>query len=128
MSGPEGKPFDIPRRLVWQAWKQVKANKGAAGVDGQSIEAFEAGLKNNLYKVWNRIVAVLRQGRGQGRHRAPVPGRLPRQRRGAVRRPRPGEGVSVPHPEAPQPGDREGVPVADPRHAPGQLLLLLLRG
>ena len=54
-SGPEGKPFDIPRRLVWQAWKQVKANKGAAGVDGPSAEAFEADLKNNLYKIWNRM-------------------------------------------------------------------------
>ena len=52
MSGPEGKPFDIPKRLVWQAWKKVKANKGAAGVDGQSIGEFEADLKNNLYKIW----------------------------------------------------------------------------
>jgi len=55
MSGPDGKPFDIPKRLVWQAWKQVKANGGAAGVDGQSIADFEADLKNNLYKVWNRM-------------------------------------------------------------------------
>jgi RNA-directed DNA polymerase len=54
-SGPEGKPFDIPKRLVWQAWKQVKANKGAAGVDGQSIDDFEADLGNNLYKIWNRM-------------------------------------------------------------------------
>jgi len=54
-SGPDGKPFDIPKRLVWQAWKQVKANGGAAGVDGQSIADFEADLKNNLYKVWNRM-------------------------------------------------------------------------
>jgi RNA-directed DNA polymerase len=55
MSGPDGKPFDIPKRLVWQAWKQVKANKGAAGADGQSIGEFEADLGNNLYKVWNRM-------------------------------------------------------------------------
>ena len=54
-SGPDGKPFDIPKRLVWQAWKQVKANGGAAGVDGQSIADFEADLKDNLYKVWNRM-------------------------------------------------------------------------
>ena len=55
MSGPDGKPFDIPKRLVWQAWKQVEANGGAAGVDGQSIADFEADLKNNLYRVWNRM-------------------------------------------------------------------------
>jgi RNA-directed DNA polymerase len=55
MSGPDGKPFDIPKRLVLQAWKQVKANGGAAGADGMTIEAFEADLKNNLYKVWNRM-------------------------------------------------------------------------
>jgi RNA-directed DNA polymerase len=55
MSGPEGKPFDIPRRLVWQAWKRVKANGGAAGADGVTIEAFEAGLRDNLYKIWNRM-------------------------------------------------------------------------
>jgi retron-type reverse transcriptase len=54
-SGPDGKPFGIPKRLVVQAWKQVKANGGAAGVDGQSIADFEADLKNNLYKVWNRM-------------------------------------------------------------------------
>ena len=55
MSGPEGKPFAIPKRLVWQAWRQVKANKGAAGADGVTIEAFEADLGNNLYKIWNRM-------------------------------------------------------------------------
>jgi RNA-directed DNA polymerase len=55
MSGQDGKPFDIPKRLVWQAWKRVKANGGAAGADRVSIEAFEAGLGNNLYKIWNRM-------------------------------------------------------------------------
>jgi RNA-directed DNA polymerase len=55
MSGPDGKPSGIPKRLVWQAWKQVKANGGAAGADGQSIEDFEADLGNNLYKIWNRM-------------------------------------------------------------------------
>ncbi len=54
-SGPEGKPFKIPKQLVWEAYQQVKANKGAAGVDGQSIEDFEADLRNNLYKIWNRM-------------------------------------------------------------------------
>ena len=54
-SGPEGKPFAIPKQLVWEAYLKVRANKGAAGVDGQSIEDFEADLRNNLYKIWNRM-------------------------------------------------------------------------
>ena len=54
-SGPEGKPFKIPKQLVWEAYQQVKANKGAAGTDGQSIGDFEADLKDNLYKIWNRM-------------------------------------------------------------------------
>src|SRR4051812_49630306 len=49
------KPFDIPKREVWEAFKKVKANRGAAGVDGQSIAEFEAGLADNLYKLWNRL-------------------------------------------------------------------------
>jgi group II intron reverse transcriptase/maturase len=49
------KPFDIPKREVWEAYKAVRANRGAAGVDGQSIEEFEADLENNLYKLWNRL-------------------------------------------------------------------------
>ena len=52
---PDGKPFAISKRLVWEAWRRVKANKGAAGVDEESIQAFEASLKANLYKVWNRM-------------------------------------------------------------------------
>ncbi len=44
----KAKPFDIPKREVWEAFKKVKANQGAAGVDGQSIAAFEAGLAGNL--------------------------------------------------------------------------------
>jgi group II intron reverse transcriptase/maturase len=51
----EAKPFDIPKREVWEAFKRVKANQGAAGVDGQSIEEFEARLAGNLYKLWNRL-------------------------------------------------------------------------
>ena len=54
-SKPMDKSFDISKRLVWEAYKSVKANKGAAGVDGQSVEAFEADLRNNLYKIWNRM-------------------------------------------------------------------------
>jgi group II intron reverse transcriptase/maturase len=49
------KPFDIPKREVWEAFKRVKANQGAAGVDGQSIAEFEANLSGNLYKLWNRL-------------------------------------------------------------------------
>ena len=50
-----GKPFQISKREVWDAWLKVKGNQGAPGVDGQSIEAFEKDLKGNLYKVWNRM-------------------------------------------------------------------------
>ena len=42
------KPFDIPKREVWEVFKRVKANQGAAGVDGQSIAEFEANLSGNL--------------------------------------------------------------------------------
>jgi RNA-directed DNA polymerase len=49
------KPFDISKREVWEAFKRVKANRGAAGVDGQSIAQFEEDLSNNLYRLWNRL-------------------------------------------------------------------------
>jgi RNA-directed DNA polymerase len=51
----QGKSFDISKWEVWEAFRQVKANQGAPGVDGQSIAGFEADLKNNLYKIWNRM-------------------------------------------------------------------------
>jgi hypothetical protein len=51
----EARPFKIPKREVWEAFKSVKANQGAAGVDGQSITEFEADLEDNLYKLWNRL-------------------------------------------------------------------------
>ncbi len=54
-SKPNGKSFVISKRLVWEAWLKVKANKGAAGVDEESIEEFEANLAGNLYKLWNRL-------------------------------------------------------------------------
>jgi RNA-directed DNA polymerase len=52
---PEAKPYDIPKQLVWEAYQRVKANRGAAGVDGVSLATFEKDLKGNLYKVWNRM-------------------------------------------------------------------------
>jgi RNA-directed DNA polymerase len=50
-----GKSFDISKQEVWEAYQKVKANKGAAGVDGCSIGDFEKDLKGNLYKIWNRM-------------------------------------------------------------------------
>ncbi len=55
MSEPKSKPFVISKRVVFEAYRRVKANKGAAGVDDESIAAFEADLKGNLYKLWNRM-------------------------------------------------------------------------
>jgi len=49
------KPFNIPKREVWEAFKHVRANRGAAGIDGQTIQGFEERLANNLYKLWNRL-------------------------------------------------------------------------
>jgi group II intron reverse transcriptase/maturase len=54
-SGPEDKSFNISKQLVWEAYRRVKANRGAPGVDEQSLAGFEADLKNNLYKIWNRL-------------------------------------------------------------------------
>ncbi len=51
----KAKPFNISKRDIWEAFIRVKANKGAAGVDRQTIADFEADLKNNLYKLWNRM-------------------------------------------------------------------------
>lgn len=52
---PGEKPFDISKREVWEAYQRVAANKGAPGVDGIALEAFEKDLKNNLYRIWNRM-------------------------------------------------------------------------
>ena len=53
----ENKPYNISKTLVLEAFKEVKANRGAAGVDLESIEAFEKNLKDNLYKIWNRMTS-----------------------------------------------------------------------
>jgi RNA-directed DNA polymerase len=55
VSEPKPKSFEISKRAVWEAWLRVKANKGAAGVDEQSIAEFERDLSGNLYKLWNRL-------------------------------------------------------------------------
>ncbi len=49
------KAFDIPKTLVWNAYLDVKRSAGGPGVDGQSMEELESDLKNNLYKIWNRM-------------------------------------------------------------------------
>ena len=51
----EAKPFCISKALLWEAWQRVKANRGAAGIDGQTIGGFEADLSKNLYRIWNRM-------------------------------------------------------------------------
>jgi len=51
----QDKPFGIPKWAVWEAYQRVKANQGAAGVDGQSIEDFEQDRSKNLYRIWNRM-------------------------------------------------------------------------
>ena len=53
----QAKPFSITKRQVWEVYKRVKANKAAAGVNGQTIEAFEEDLKDNPYKLWNRLAS-----------------------------------------------------------------------
>jgi RNA-directed DNA polymerase len=49
------KPFEISKAMVWEAYRRVKANKGSAGVDGVTIKQYEQDLKNNLFKLWNRL-------------------------------------------------------------------------
>lgn len=55
MNTINSKPFQISKQMVVEAWKLVKANAGSAGVDEESIKDFEANLKGNLYKLWNRM-------------------------------------------------------------------------
>jgi RNA-directed DNA polymerase len=57
MSEPklQDKPFQISKWTVWEAFQRVRGNKGAAGVDEQSITEFEQDLEKNLYRIWNRL-------------------------------------------------------------------------
>jgi RNA-directed DNA polymerase len=61
VSEPKSKPFEISKQVVFEAYRRVKANKGAAGVDDESVAVFEADLKGNLYKLWNRSVSRTRR-------------------------------------------------------------------
>lgn len=51
----ESKQYEIPKKVVIEAYKRVKANKGSAGIDGIDFKIFEKKLNNNLYKIWNRM-------------------------------------------------------------------------
>jgi RNA-directed DNA polymerase len=65
----EAKPFQISKQLVLKAYRKVKRNDGAAGVDKQEIEDFEIDVRNNLYKIWNRMSSpylVPATGAGRG--------------------------------------------------------------
>jgi group II intron reverse transcriptase/maturase len=55
MSEPGSKPFDISKQVVAAAFEKVRSNKGAAGVDGVTVEQYAQDWKNNLYKLWNRM-------------------------------------------------------------------------
>jgi retron-type reverse transcriptase len=55
ISGGQGKSFEIDKRLIWEAWKRVKKNQGAPGIDGLTVGQFEERLEANLYKLWNRM-------------------------------------------------------------------------
>jgi RNA-directed DNA polymerase len=64
--GLQGKSYDIPKRLVWEAWLRVEENGGAAGPDGVTIGQFQGKVQDNLYKLWNRM-CVPRMRRVGGR-------------------------------------------------------------
>ena len=51
----KAKPYSISKQVVWDAYQRVRANRGAAGVDRQTLDEFDKDLKSNLYKIWNRM-------------------------------------------------------------------------
>ena len=51
------KSFDISKQMVYRAYKLIKANKGAAGVDDMSLAKFDENMQDNLYKIWNRLAS-----------------------------------------------------------------------
>jgi RNA-directed DNA polymerase len=53
----KAKPFAISKQAVWESYKRVKANRGAAGIDEVTLKEFEQDLKNNLFKLWNRMAS-----------------------------------------------------------------------
>ena len=53
----QAKSFDVSKSEVWEAYKRVKAKRGAAGVDGVTMEQFDADLRGNLYRIWNRLAS-----------------------------------------------------------------------
>lgn len=56
MSGvSSNKPYNIAKRVIWEAYQQVRTNRGAAGIDDETIADFERNLPKNLYKLWNRM-------------------------------------------------------------------------
>jgi len=62
---PNGKPFAISKRLVWEAWLRVKANRGAEGVDEESIQAFEENLGQPLQALESNVLGELHAAAGQ---------------------------------------------------------------
>mgnify|MGYP006423885003 CR=1 FL=1 len=67
------KSYDITKREVWQAWKVVRSNKGAPGIDDQTLEEFEQNITDNLYKLWNRMASGSYMPKGVKRVDIPKP-------------------------------------------------------
>ena len=126
--GPlDGKPFAVSGNEVWRAWEQVRENKGAPGVDGQSIAVFEERLEDNLYKIWNRMSSGSTCRRRCGRWRSPsreaAPGcsACPRKRHSAGSSSDLSGFVVITHPFHPLHGQR--VEVLFSRRRGGQVVL-----